>query len=162
MQSLTLRQHTFTWGTQTFIMGIINVTPDSFSGDGLVRDEAWVQAAIDQGRRFVAEGAHLLDVGGESTRPGSQPVDVDEELRRVVPVIEGLAKAVDVPISVDTSKAVVAHAALQAGASLVNDVWALRLDPPIAEVVARAGAPCLLYTSPSPRDRTRSRMPSSA
>ena len=152
MQPLTLRQHTFTWGAQTYIMGIINVTPDSFSGDGLVRDEAWVQAAIDQGRRFVAEGAHFLDVGGESTRPGSQPVDVDEELRRVLPVIEGLAKAVDVPISVDTSKAVVAQAALQAGASLVNDVWGLRLDPPIAEVAARAGAPVILMHNRSKRE----------
>ena len=152
MQSLTLRHHTFTWGTQTYIMGIINVTPDSFSGDGLVRDEAWVQAAIDQGRRFVAEGAHFLDVGGESTRPGSQPVDADEELRRVLPVIEGLAKAVDVPISVDTSKAVVAQAALQAGASLVNDVWGLRLDPPIAEVAARAGAPVILMHNRSKRE----------
>ena len=152
MQSLILNRHAFTWGAQTYVMGIINVTPDSFSGDGLVRDAAWVQAAVEQGRRFVAEGAHLLDVGGESTRPGSQPVDTAEELRRVVPVIEGLAAAVDVPISVDTSKAAVAQAALQAGASIVNDVWGLRLDPPIAEVAAQAGAPVILMHNRSKRE----------
>ncbi|MCB0234444.1 MAG: dihydropteroate synthase, partial [Anaerolineae bacterium] len=114
--ALSIRHHPFAWGSQTYIMGIINATPDSFSGDGLADggDGAWIDAAVAQGRRFVAEGAHILDVGGESTRPGSQPVDADEELRRVLPVIRGLVDAVDVPISVDTSKAVVAEAALAA------------------------------------------------
>jgi dihydropteroate synthase len=107
---------------------------------------------VAQGRRFVAEGAHLLDVGGESTRPGSQPVDADEELRRVIPVIVGLAAAVDVPISIDTSKAVVAETALQAGASLVNDVWGLRLDPRLAGVAAQAGAPVILMHNRSQRE----------
>jgi dihydropteroate synthase len=111
-----------------------------------------VAAAIEQGRRFVAEGAHMLDVGGESTRPGSQPVDAAEEMRRVIPVIEGLAAAVDVPISIDTSKAAVAAAALAAGASIVNDVWGLRLDPPIAQAAAQAGAPVILMHNRSQRE----------
>jgi dihydropteroate synthase len=156
-----IRNHTFTWGSQTYVMGILNATPDSFSGDGLVDPDplrapaggaGWVQQAIEQGRRFVAEGAHILDVGGESTRPGSQPVDADEELRRVLPVIEGLAALVDVPISIDTSKAAVAARALQAGASIVNDVWGLRLDPPIAQVAAQAGAPVILMHNRSQRE----------
>jgi dihydropteroate synthase len=161
MSSLTIRNHTFTWGSQTYVMGILNATPDSFSGDGLVGPDplhgpaggaGWVQQAIEQGRRFVAEGAHILDVGGESTRPGSQPVDADEELRRVLPVIEGLAALVDVPISIDTSKAAVAARALQAGASIVNDVWGLRLDPPLAQVAAQAGAAVILMHNRSQRE----------
>jgi dihydropteroate synthase len=167
MHSLTLRQHTFTWGAQTYVMGILNVTPDSFSGDGLIggdavgldtlrystgKDDDWVQSAVAQGCRFVVEGAHILDVGGESTRPGAQPVTTDEELRRVIPVVEGLTAAVDVPISIDTSKAVVAEAALHAGASIVNDVWGLRLDPPIAQVAAQAGAAVILMHNRSRRD----------
>lgn len=161
MQPLTIRNHVFVWGAQTYVMGVINATPDSFSGDGLVdvdplhssnSDDAWVQIAIEQGRRFVAEGAHMLDVGGESTRPGSQPVSVEEELRRVIPVIAGLAEAVDAPISVDTSKATVAEAALAAGASIVNDVWGLRFDPPIAAVAAKAGAPVILMHNRSQRE----------
>jgi dihydropteroate synthase len=141
-------------------MAILNATPDSFSGDGLVGldslrhrsgSDDWVAAAVEQGRRFVAEGAHILDVGGESTRPGSQPVNVEEELRRVIPLIEGLAGAVDVPISIDTSKAAVAAAALRAGASMVNDVWGLRLDPPIAQAAAEAGAPVILMHNRSQR-----------
>jgi dihydropteroate synthase len=152
MQLLTLRHQPFPWGAQTYVMGIVNATPDSFSGDGLAVGADWVRSAVAQGRRFVAEGAHLLDVGGESTRPGSQPVDADEELRRVIPVIVGLAAAVDVPISIDTSKAVVAEAALQAGASLVNDVWGLRLDRRLAGVAAQAGAPVILMHNRSQRD----------
>lgn len=134
------------WGQQTHVMGIINATPDSFSGDGWVADTQtdWVEAAIAQGQQFVAEGAQVLDVGGESTRPGSVPVDTDEELRRVLPVITGLARSVPVPISVDTSKAAVAEAALRAGARMVNDVWGLRLDPELAAVVAAAGVPVVL------------------
>ena len=152
--ALSIRHHPFAWGSQTYIMGIINATPDSFSGDGLADggDGAWIDAAVAQGRRFVAEGAHILDVGGESTRPGSQPVDADEELRRVLPVIRGLVDAVDVPISVDTSKAVVAEAALAAGASIVNDVWGFRLEPRIAEVTARAGALAVLMHNRSKRE----------
>ncbi len=160
LSTLVVRGHAFHWGRQTYIMAILNATPDSFSGDGLVGldslrhrsgSDDWVAAAVEQGRRFVAEGAHILDVGGESTRPGSQPVNVEEELRRVIPLIEGLAGAVDVPISIDTSKAAVAAAALRAGASMVNDVWGLRLDPPIAQAAAEAGAPVILMHNRSQR-----------
>ena len=152
MSNLIIRGQNFAWGRQTYIMGIINVTPDSFSGDGLVRAGDWISAAVEQGRRFAAQGAHILDVGGESTRPGSEPVGPDEELGRVLPVIQGLLAAVDLPISIDTSKAVVAEAALAAGASMVNDVWGLRLDPPIAAVAARAGAPVILMHNRSRRE----------
>ena len=138
----------FAWGTRTYVMGIINVTPDSFSGDGLARadadDAAWIAAALAQGERFWAEGADCLDVGGESTRPGSSPVDAETELRRILPVIEGLVARVPLPVSVDTSKAVVAAAALRAGARVVNDVWGLRLDPGLAEVIAQAQVPVVL------------------
>jgi len=131
----------FLWGERTYIMGVINVTPDSFSGDGLGYD---VEAGLAQARRFAQEGADILDVGGESTRPGSQPVSVEEELKRVLPVIEGLAGEMDVPISIDTCKAPVARRALEAGAHMVNDVWALRADPQLAEVVAERQVPLVL------------------
>jgi len=145
MSRLTIRNTTFEWGQRTYVMGIINVTPDSFSGDGLMAiSEGWVEAAVEQGRRFVQEGADILDVGGESTRPGATPISAEEELRRVVPVIRALAAAVNVPISVDTSKAVVAEAALNAGASLVNDVWGLRMDPDMGRVVAAHHVPVVL------------------
>jgi len=134
-------QRLFTWGRRTYVMGILNVTPDSFSGDGLAGS---LEAAVAQGLRLVDEGADILDVGGESTRPGSEPVPAEEELRRVLPVIERLAQAVDVPISIDTYKAEVARQALAAGASLVNDIWALRADPDLANVVAEAGVPVIL------------------
>lgn len=131
----------FAWGTRTYLMGILNVTPDSFSGDG-VFDPAddWVAQAVARGRQLVDEGADVLDVGGESTRPGSTPVPLEEELRRVIPVIRALRAAVHVPISVDTYKADVARQALAAGASLINDVWALRMDPNMARVAADSGA----------------------
>lgn len=137
----TIGRRLFEWGQRTYVMGILNVTPDSFSGDGLAGDQ---QAAVAQGLRLAAEGADILDVGGESTRPGAAPVPAAEELRRVLPVIERLAQAVDVPISIDTYKAAVARQALAAGASLVNDVWALRADPDLAAVVAAAGVPIIL------------------
>ena len=148
------------WGQRTYVMGIINVTPDSFSGDGLARAEAGapaaVAAAIAQGERFWAEGADILDVGGESTRPGSSPVDAETEMQRILPVIEGLAARVPLPISVDTSKAVVAAAALQAGAGVVNDVWGLRLDPDLAAVAAQAHAPVILMHNRShPKDASQ-------
>jgi dihydropteroate synthase len=121
-------------------MGVINVTPDSFSDGGLFFD---ADVAIAHGRRLVEEGAEILDVGGESTRPGSRPVEVDEELRRALPVVEGLA-AEDARISIDTTKAGVARAALAAGATIVNDVSAFRFDPELAAVVAESGADCCL------------------
>jgi dihydropteroate synthase len=125
------------------IMGVINVTPDSFSDGGLYLDPG---AAIEHGVQLAAEGAAILDVGGESTRPGAEPVAADEELRRVLPVIDGLREALGggVQISIDTSKAIVAAAALEAGATFVNDVTAFRADPELAPLVARSGAECCL------------------
>lgn len=115
------------------IMGVVNATPDSFYAESRCLDPV---AAAERCRRMVEEGADLLDVGAESTRPGARPIDVDEELRRVVPIVEAVAKAVQVPISVDTMKASVARAALDAGATIVNDVSALRHDPAMATLVA--------------------------
>jgi dihydropteroate synthase len=127
-------------------MGILNVTPDSFSGDGLLVGESeGVNAAVEQARDFVANGADILDVGGESTRPGSRPVDAQEELERVIPVIEALVREFpDVLISIDTYKAKVAQAAFQAGAHILNDVWALRADPTLPSVAAAFGVPVIL------------------
>jgi dihydropteroate synthase len=128
------------WGTKTYVMGILNVTPDSFSGDGVMD----VAAAIARAEQFVRDGADILDVGGESTRPGAAFVPEEEERARVVPVIRALASRLAVPISVDTSRASVAEAALVAGATMVNDVWALHRDPALAGVVARSGAALVL------------------
>jgi dihydropteroate synthase len=122
------------------VMGIVNVTPDSFSDGGLFLDAG---AAIAHGRELLAEGADILDVGGESTRPGAQPVDADEEIRRVIPVIEALA-AEGARLSIDTTKAEVARRALEAGATIVNDVSALRFDPDLARVAGDAGATLVL------------------
>lgn len=132
------------FGVRTYVMGIVNVTPDSFSGDGILRAGDPLQAAVEQARSFVAAGVDILDVGGESTRPGAQLVSEEEELERVIPVVEALAGAFDVLISVDTYKARVAEAALAAGADWINDVWGLRADPRLAEVIAAAGAPVVL------------------
>lgn len=132
---------TLALGERTLVMGVINVTPDSFSDGGALVDAA---AAIDAGVRMAAEGADLLDVGGESTRPGALPVEAAEERRRVLPVIEGLAARVRVPLSIDTYKASVADAALAAGAVMVNDVSGLRYEPELGEVVARRGAALVL------------------
>jgi dihydropteroate synthase len=130
------------------VMGVLNVTPDSFSDGGSFFEP---DTAVVHGRRLDSEGADLIDVGGESTRPGSEPVSLEEELRRVVPVIERLAKAVETPISIDTRKAAVAHAALAAGAAFVNDVSALRGDPDMAAVVADSGADlCLMHMQGEP------------
>lgn len=134
----------FEWGTRTYIMGIINMTPDSFSGEGLATAENPELAAVLQARRFIEAGADIIDVGGESTRPGHEPVSADEEIRRVVPVIRALRGEVAVPISVDTSKAGVAEAAIEAGADWVNDVWGLQADPDMARVVAQHGAPVVI------------------
>jgi len=129
-------------------MGIVNVTPDSFSDGGRWLDHA---DAIAHGRELVAEGAAILDIGGESTRPGAEPVDAQEERRRVVPVVEGLRDA-GAQLSVDTTKRVVAEAALAAGATLVNDVSALRFDPELAALVADAGCDvCLMHMLGEPR-----------
>lgn len=141
MRPLTLRGHTFEWGARTYVMGILNATPDSFSGDGLLREGA---DGLAQARAFLEAGADLLDVGGESTRPGSQPVSAEEEIARVVPLIRAIRAESQAVISVDTYKAAVAEAALQAGADLINDVWGLRADPDLAAVAARHNAPVIL------------------
>jgi dihydropteroate synthase len=143
--SLRCRGRDLVLGRRTLVMGIVNVTPDSFSGDGL---DHRVDAAVAQGRRMVAEGADLLDVGGESTRPGAEPVEPAEEIARVIPTIQALAAAVDVPLSVDTRKPAVAEAALRAGAHLVNDVTGLRDGPAMAAVAAAFGAPLVVMHSP--------------
>lgn len=132
---------TLALGDRTLIMGVVNVTPDSFSDGGRLFDPA---AAIAAGVRMAEEGADLIDVGGESTRPGAEPLDEVEERRRVLPVIEGLVARVRIPVSVDTYKASTAAAALEAGASLVNDISGLRYDPALADVVARRGVPIVL------------------
>ncbi len=145
MMALQVGGKTFEWGVRTYVMGILNLTPDSFSGDGLLAPHQAQDAALEQARRFLAAGADLLDVGGESTRPGSQTVSAAMELERVVSVIAALVKEFPgVVISIDTYKAVVAEAAIAAGAQLVNDVWGLRADPQLAGTVARAGVPVIL------------------
>ena len=131
----------FDWGTRTFVMGVVNITPDSFSGDGLGED---VEAAVEQGLRMVREGADLLDVGGESTRPGHSPVSVEEEIMRAVPVVRRLAAESGVPVSIDTSKQAVAEAAVEAGAAMVNDVWGLTRSPGIARLAAERGLALVL------------------
>lgn len=136
----------FDWGSRTYVMGILNATPDSFSGDGLRVDaEGAVDRAMAQARDFVDAGADILDVGGESTRPGSVPLGADEEMERVLPIIEKLAgEFPDLLISIDTFKSKVAAAALDAGAHIVNDVWGLRADPEMGRMVAERGAPVIL------------------
>jgi dihydropteroate synthase len=139
---------TFRWGTRTYVMGIINATPDSFSGDGLLAEELPrdpVEAAVATGRRMVEDGADILDVGGESTRPGHAPVDVAEERRRVVPVVAALRAALpDTTISVDTMKPDVAEAALDAGAHLLNDVWGVGTGDGMARLAAERAAPMIV------------------
>ncbi|MBI2934742.1 MAG: dihydropteroate synthase [Chloroflexi bacterium] len=132
---------TFKWGKRTYVMGIINVTPDSFSGDGLAGN---VQAAVERAVRFAGDGADIIDIGGESTRPGSTPVAIDEELRRVIPVLEAIVKEVPLPVSVDTYKYEVAFEAVQAGATMINDVWALKRDSRLAGLAQRSNVPLVL------------------
>ncbi len=133
----------FRWGERTYIMGIINVSPDSFSGDGICS----VAAAVEQAKRFVAEGADILDIGGESTRPDSKPVSEEQEIERVIPVIEAISAEVDVPLSIDTYKAGVASLALEAGADMVNDIWGLKKGTETACIVARKGIPMILMSN---------------
>lgn len=126
---------------RTVVMGVLNVTPDSFYDGGRYAER---ESAVRRALQMVEEGADIIDIGGESTRPGSQPVSEEEELRRVLPVIEAVRARVDVPISIDTTKSRVAQRALQAGACMVNDISGLGFDPRMAEVVAQAGALCCL------------------
>ena len=129
------------WGRRTYVMGIINLTPDSFSGDGLA-DAA--DAAVALARQMEADGADLIDVGAESTRPGSMPISAEQETRRLLPALSAICRAVAIPVSVDTYKATVARRAIAAGAAIVNDIWGFRADPQMAPLVARAGVPAIL------------------
>jgi dihydropteroate synthase len=131
----------FEWGTRTYVMGIINVTPDSFSGDGLGSD---TDRAVAQGLRMVDEGADMLDVGGESTRPGHQPITAEEEIARTQAVVERLVRKTDVPISIDSYKLEVASRAVAAGATIVNDIWGLVRSPKLAELAAANGCALVL------------------
>lgn len=136
---------TFHWGERTFVMGILNVTPDSFSGDGLLSRDDVLTAAVMQARRMADEGADLLDIGGESTRPGHAPVDEEAERQRVVPVIAAVRAALPaMPISIDTTKPAVAVAALDAGADLLNDVWGTGAGGEMTAVAAVRGVPIVL------------------
>ena len=142
--SLKIKNSIFNWGSQTYIMGILNITPDSFSGDGLRQKSDAVDAALAQARHFEAAGAHILDIGGESTRPGSEPVGAAEEIARVLPVVRAIAVETGLPISIDTYKAQVAEAALDAGADMINDVWGLKADPEIGPLAAARRVPVIL------------------
>ena len=145
MKPLQIANHSFDWGSRTYVMGILNVTPDSFSGDGIIAQGDSVSVALSQARAFLSVNCNILDVGGESTRPGSAPVDAAAEKERVIPVIESLAgEFPDALISIDTYKTKVAEAALDAGARIVNDVWGLRADPDLARVAAKHNAPVIL------------------
>jgi dihydropteroate synthase len=124
----------FEWGSRTYVMGIVNVTPDSFSGDGTGPDH---DAAVEQGLRMVREGADMLDVGGESTRPGHVPIGAPEEIARIEPVIRRLARESGAPVSIDTYKLEVAEAAVDVGATILNDIWGLTRSPAIADLAAR-------------------------
>ena len=143
----------FEWGKRTYVMGILNVTPDSFSGDGILQREDQIAAAVSQAQQFAADGADIIDIGGESTRPGSTPVTEAEELARVVPVIEAVRKVVSLPISIDTYRADVAEAALAAGANWINDVWGFRMDARLAQVAAPTNCPVvLMHNRSKPKD----------
>ncbi|HEY5489410.1 MAG TPA: dihydropteroate synthase, partial [Candidatus Limnocylindrales bacterium] len=140
------------WGERTYVMGVINVTPDSFSGDGLLQSAAdgangadAVAAAVEQARRMVAEGADLLDVGGQSTRPGHREIEIEAELARVEPIVAAICAALPgTPISIDTTRADVAARAIAAGADMVNDVWGVAADERMLRLIAERGVPLVL------------------
>jgi dihydropteroate synthase len=138
---LRIGNRTFPLGKKTIVMGILNVTPDSFSDGGRYNT---LEKAVAHARRLYEEGADIIDIGGESTRPGSTPVDLEEELNRVIPVVEAVARELDIPISVDTYKAEVARQAILAGAHLINDVWGAKKEPEIAVVAAQYRVPIVL------------------
>lgn len=149
---LSIKGQTFYWGSRTYIMGIINVTEDSFSGDGmrtrtdgkLLSKKEVIEKTTRQAVEFVNDGADILDIGGESTRPGAHQVSIDDELDNVIPIIETVSKEVDVVISIDTYKAEVAEAALTAGADMINDVWGLKADQEMALVASAYKVPIIL------------------
>lgn len=138
---MKIGNRTFDTENRTYIMGILNVTPDSFSDGGKWNS---LSAAVDHAKAMAEEGADIIDIGGESTRPGHQQISEDEEIERVVPIIQAVKRELDIPVSIDTYKARVAQAAVEAGADLVNDIWGLKYDPEMAGVIARSGAACCL------------------
>ncbi|NTW08774.1 MAG: dihydropteroate synthase [Anaerolineaceae bacterium] len=144
MEVSMLDKGLFQWGRRTYVMGIINVTPDSFSGDGTLQKGEPLESAIAKARRFIQDGADILDIGGESTRPGSQPVTEEEELSRVIPVIRSIRGETRIPISIDTYKAEVARASLEAGADWINYVWGFRADPDLAAIAHHSNAPVVI------------------
>lgn len=148
---LHTRTKTYNLAEETLVMGILNVTPDSFSDGGLYTD---VDRAVHQAERMVEEGARIIDIGGESTRPGHDPVTEGEELQRVIPVIEAVSRTVDVPISIDTYKSEVAKQAVEHGASIINDVWGALKDPAIANVAAQYDVPIILTHNREDRNYT--------
>ncbi len=139
--TIRCRKRTLTLGKRTLLMGVLNVTPDSFSDGGLFYDK---EKAVSHGIKMVEEGADIIDVGGESTKPGSNPLELEEELRRVIPVIKSLAAKVDVPISIDTYKSTVAQRAIEAGAQVINDISGLNFDPGLAKVASKEDIPLVL------------------
>jgi dihydropteroate synthase len=153
LAATTWADHRLEWGQRTYVMGIINVTPDSFAGDGIIDEsltpERIVARAVAQAQGFVAEGAAMIDVGGESTRPNFAPVPLEEELARVIPVIRALRSSLPagVLISIDTYKAEVARQALDAGAAIINDIWALRHDPAMAALAGERAVPVILMAN---------------
>ena len=140
-ESMTCRGRNFIWGSRTFIMGIINMTPDSFSGDGLMTN---ARAALDKAIELEAMGADIIDIGAESTRPGNSAVSIDEELERLLPAIESILLRVNLPISIDTYKPEVARKALEVGASMLNDVWGARTSIEMLELAASSQVPIVL------------------
>lgn len=134
-------KYTLNLGERTYIMGILNVNPDSFSDGGEFVD---IEKAAAHAKKMVEEGADIIDIGGESTRPGFVEVSEEEELRRIIPVIQRLAKEIDIPLSIDTYKANVAEKALQAGAAIINDIWGMQKDPRMAEVAAKYDVPVII------------------
>jgi len=150
---LNWSKFSFDFTQRTYIMGILNVTKDSFADGGLYFDKT---SAIERAVRMVEEGAHIIDIGGESTRPGSEPVNEEEELRRTIPVVEVLAKKISVPISIDTYKSAVARRAIEAGASMVNDISGLRFDLNMPEVIAHYRVPVVvMHIKGTPKDMQR-------
>ena len=148
MQPITINNQKLDWGARTYVMGILNITPDSFSGDGLISSTNRgnrVEQSVRQAEYFLKHGADILDIGGESTRPGSQTVNANEEMKRVLPVVQALSKEFpESIISIDTYKSKVAEEAIKSGAHIINDVWALRADPTLAVVAKAYNTPVIL------------------
>jgi dihydropteroate synthase len=143
LNSLACQNTLFQWGKRTYVMGIVNLSPDSFSGDGLNTEGA----VIAQAERMESEGADIIDIGGESTRPDSRPIGVEEEIKRIVPAIEQLSRRLNLPISVDTYKYEVARAAIAAGAGILNDVWGLRQEARLAGLAAEHNLPIIVTSN---------------